>query len=107
LCNAETSCQFRRDGEDPTHKQVTKKVPLNPYLSRMGLACVNCDLWVSPKVKITTLFGCDVPIGVVGCAAEKSEDKKTLKMSSAQIYKKIAFDLNIVVMFRYSLTWSS
>src|SRR5215469_6019077 len=56
FCNAEISCQVRSDLDDPTDKQVIKKLPLNPYLSRIGSAFVNCDLRVSPKVSALADF---------------------------------------------------
>jgi hypothetical protein len=58
---------------------------------------------VSPKVRIIALFGCDVPATLVVCAEEKAGDKKILEISNAQIMKNLlTFELNIVVMFRYT-----
>src|SRR5215471_9349780 len=76
FCNAEISCQVRSDLDDPTDKQVIEKLPLNPYLSKIGLAFVNCDLRVSPKVRITTLLGYDIPTTLLDLAWEKSAGNK-------------------------------
>jgi hypothetical protein len=48
------SCQVIFAGL-PTLSHVTKKLALNPYLSKIGFALVNWLFHPSPKVKIATL----------------------------------------------------